>query len=378
MKKKICAVITNRASYGRIKTLLRELNLNKKIELQIIVGGSLLLYQFGKAVDIIEDDDITINKKINFNLSGYDLVAQSKSTGLAIVEITSALNELKPDAVITFADRFETMATAISSTYLNIFLIHIQGGEISGNIDDRVRHSISKLSDYHFPATNLSKLRLISMGEVNRRISMFGCPSIDLIKNTNLSISNKTMAKYGGTGSSVKWGLPYILVLQHSVTTSFGESYKQMKITLEALKKLSYQKIILWPNIDAGSDDISKAIRELKESSKIDSFHFFRNFDPDDYLRVLANSICAVGNSSSFLREGSFLGTPAVIIGDRQKNRESANNVVYSNYNKNNILKLVNKQINHGKYRKSLLFGNGNTSKKIATKISQLDFSNIK
>ena len=378
LKKNICVVITNRASYGRIKYLLISLKKNIKVNLQIVIGGSLLLYEFGKASDIIEKDGFKIDKKINFNVSGSDLSSQSKSTGLAIIELTNVFNDLKPDAVITFADRYETMATAITASYMNIYLIHIQGGELSGNIDDRVRHSISKLADYHFPSTLLSKKRLIAMGESPKRISCFGCPSIDLINNNSLDISNHIMKKYGGTGGKIDWSKKFILVLLHPVTTSYGMAHLQMTNTLKAIKDIEYQKVILWPNIDAGSSDTSKAIREFKEKNNDDKFFFFRNFEPEDYLRLLSNTLCAVGNSSSFIREGSKLGTPAVLIGDRQKNRETGKNIVITDYNYKNISKAINKQIKNGKYNPTYIFGKGDISKKISAQIDKLNFRNRK
>lgn len=372
MKKNITIVITNRASYGRLKALLTELKQIKTINLQIIAGGSLLLYQFGNAIEIIENDGFKISKKLNFNIAGYDLLAQSKTTGLAVIEITNALRELKSDCVITFADRFETLATAISASYMNIYLIHIQGGEVSGNIDDKVRNAITMLADYHFPSTSLSKKRLIKMGININNISLIGCPSLDLIKHTNLNIN--LVNKYGGTGDPVDWKEDFILVLQHPVTTSYGQGYSQMKTLLNSLKNFHCQKIILWPNIDAGSNDVSKAIREFKENYKNHNFHFFRNFQPEDFLRLLNKCICAVGNSSSFLREGSFLGTPVILIGDRQKNRERSKNVIEVKNNKSQIVTAIKFQIKHGKYTKSQLYGTGQISKKIASKIKNLNF----
>jgi len=370
LKKNLTIVITNRASYGRLKPILFELKKINIINLQIIVGGSLLLYQFGNAAEIIEEDGFKIDKKLNFNIAGYDLHSQSKSTGLAVIEITNSLKELDSDLVITFADRFETLATAIAASYMNICLIHLQGGEVSGNIDDKVRNAITQLADYHFPATKVSRNRLIKMGVNKKNIFMHGCPSIDLIKSMDTSINlNK---KYGGTGNNINWSEDYILVLQHPVTTSFGEGYAQMKKLLNSLKKLKLQKIILWPNIDAGSDDLSKAIREFRENLKNHNIHFFRNFSPEDFLKILNNCKCAVGNSSSFLREGSFFGTPVVLIGDRQKNRERSNNVIEVTNNSKNIINAINSQINHGRYKSSKIYGYGNASKKIALRISKI------
>ena len=193
------------------------------------------------------------------------MAAQAKSTGLGMIELATSFQELQPDAVITVADRYETMATAITATYLNIPLIHIQGGEVSGNIDNRVRNGISKLADIHFPCTEASLKRLISLGEKEEFIFNFGCPSIDILTNEDLVINNNTILDSLGTGIEIDWSKPYILMLQHPVTTSYGHGFDQVTETLKALKSISsLQKIVMWPNVDAGSDEVAKGIRHFR------------------------------------------------------------------------------------------------------------------
>ena len=153
-KRKICVVVASRANYGRVKYLLKAIKEHPDLELQLIVGASILLYRFGNAIDIIEKDGFKPTRKIHYVIEGETLETQAKSTGLGIVELSTAFEDLSPDIVLTVADRFETMATAIAATYMNITLAHLQGGEITGNIDERVRHAITKLADIHFPATN--------------------------------------------------------------------------------------------------------------------------------------------------------------------------------------------------------------------------------
>ena len=308
IKRKVCVVVASRANYGRVKYLMMAIKKHKNLELQVIVGASVMLYRFGKAVDIIKNDGFIPDRTIYYVVEGETLVTQAKSTGLGIVEMATALDDLKPNMVVTVADRFETMATAISASYLNIPLVHVQGGEISGNIDEKVRHAITKLADIHFPATENSKDRLIKMGEMPEFIFNFGCPGMDTLKRNDLSISNKIMRNYGGVGKTIDWEKPYILVIQHPVTTSYGEGFSQINETLNAMLELNnYHKVVLWPNIDAGTDEISKGLRMFRENNKNAPFHFFRNFSPEDYAKVLKNASCVVGNSSSFIREGSFL-----------------------------------------------------------------------
>jgi UDP-hydrolysing UDP-N-acetyl-D-glucosamine 2-epimerase len=376
--RKICVVVASRANYGRVKSVMCAIKQHPNLELQLIVGASVMLYRFGKAVDVIKKDGFNPDRTIYYVVEGETLVTQAKSTGLGMIELTTALEDLKPDMVITVADRFETMATAISASYLNIPLVHIQGGEISGNIDEKVRHAITKLSDIHFPATEKSKERLVKMGEMPEFIFNYGCPGMDTLIKNDLSITNKLMENYGGVGFNIDWEKPYILMVQHPVTTSYGEGVKQVNETLYALKNIDkIQKIVLWPNIDAGTDDISKGLRVFREEYKNEPFHFFRNFSPEDYARALKGAECVVGNSSSFIRECSFLGVPAVLIGDRQKGRECGDNVVYANYHRDEIGEKVTLQMGAKKLEGEQIFGKGNAGEQIAEKLAtiNLDFN---
>lgn len=372
-KIKVCAVVASRANYGRVKYVLKALKEHPLIQLQLIVGASTLLDRFGRAIDIIREDGFEPDKAIYYMVEGETLLTQTKSTGMGIMEVSGALDELKPDFVISVADRFETMATAISATYLNIPLIHLQGGEVSGNIDDRVRHAITKLADFHFVATEESRERVIKMGESPESVFNYGCPAMDVIANSDKEINSEVMAKYGGVGNTVDWSKPFILMIQHPVTTSYGKGFEQVNATLQALTKFpEYQKIVLWPNADAGGEDVSKGIRVFREKHLQSNFHFYKNFSAEDFIRVLNNATCAVGNSSSFLREAAFLGTPAVCIGDRQNKREHGENVLFSNYEESEIFNLISQQISHGRYKSSSIFGSGNSGQLIADSIPLL------
>jgi UDP-hydrolysing UDP-N-acetyl-D-glucosamine 2-epimerase len=377
MIKKICVVVASRANYARVKYLMKSIDEDKKLQLQLIVGASALIDRFGKAIDVIKNDGFEPLRTIDYLIEGETLITQAKSTGLGIIELSTAFASLKPDAVVTVADRFETMSTAIASSYLNIPLIHLQGGEVSGNIDDRVRHAITKLADYHFPATEISRDRVINMNEDPTRVFNFGCPSMDILKNIELSLSNNEMNEYGGIGYPINWEQPYILMMQHPVTTSYGNGFKEVISTLNAIREINdIQKVVLWPNSDAGSDDVSKGIRVFREKlEKEEKFHFYRNFTPEHYAKVLNNALCLVGNSSSFIREGSFLGKPAVIVGDRQNLRECGCNVLNVGYDSRSIQNAIEKQINIASFDKEFIFGNGNAGKLIASKISELDLS---
>lgn len=367
--RKVCVVVASRANYGRVKPVLEAINKHPKLELQLIVGASMLLERYGKAVDVVEADGFKPVKKVYYILEGESLVTQAKSTALGILELSTAFDELKPDVVITVADRFETMATAIAASYLNIPLAHIQGGEITGNIDETVRHAITKLAHYHFPATEKSRDRLLKMGEEEWRVLNTGCPSIDTLAEQSLDLHTDEYEKFikdTGSGCEVDITAPYILITQHPVTTEVNEGYEQIRNTLTALKDFPQQKFVLWPNIDAGNDKVSNGIRSFREKHRDLSYHYYTNFPPEIYNTLLANASCVVGNSSSFIRECSWLGTPAVIVGNRQEGREHGSNVIHVGYDSQKIRDAVAAQIKHGKYPSETIFGKGIAGKLIA------------
>lgn len=373
--KKICVVVASRANYGRVKYLMKAIQAHPELELQLVVGASTLLERFGKAINVIKKDGFTPVRSIHYVIEGETLVTQAKSTGLGIVELSTAFEDLAPDMVVTVADRFETMATAIAATYLNIPLVHLQGGEVSGNIDDRVRHAITKLADIHFVSSEDSKNRVIEMGEDPRYVYNYGCPAMDVLVHENLSISNEVMEQYLGVGKPTDWSKPYVLMVQHPVTTSYGHGFEQVSETLHALKAIGdIQKVVMWPNVDAGSDDVSKGIRHFRELNMQEPIYYYKNFSPEDYARVINNAACCVGNSSSFIRECSFLGVPAVIVGDRQQGREHGNNAVFATYDARDIAEKLRHQIAHGRYPADSRYGKGDAGARIAQELAALDY----
>ena len=298
----------------------------------------------------------------------------AKSAGLAVIELTTIFGKLKPDIVLTIADRYETLPIAIASTYMNIPLAHTQGGEITGSIDESVRHATSKLAHIHFPATHKSKKNLIKMGENPKNVYLTGCPSIDLIKNLKLSIDRNFIKKYSslGVGSKIDFQKEYIVILQHPVTTEYKKSLYQINQTIKAVKDLDLQIVWLWPNVDAGSDAISNGLRTFRESKKTGISRFYKNFEPEDYLKLINNSLCLVGNSSSGIREGSFLGIPTVNIGNRQSNREYGKNVISVSHEANKINKAIKKMIKTKRFKSEKIYGKGNSGNKIADILSRV------
>lgn len=375
MKRKVCVVVTARPSYSRVKTALLAIQVHPKLELQLVVAASALLDRYGSAVNIIEKDGLPITAKVFNVLEGENLAAAAKTTGIGILELSTVFDNLKPDIVLTVGDRFETIATAIAASYMNIPLGHIQGGEVTGNIDEKVRHAVTKLADFHFVASENAKERVIKLGELEDSVFNTGCPSIDLAKQVmeepNIDFLD-LYKKYGGVGKELDLRNDYIVVMQHPVTTEYSESKHQINITLEAIKQLNIPTLWFWPNVDAGSDGTSKGIRMFREKNPDLPIHFFKNMEPLDFLRILKYSKCLIGNSSVGIRECAFLGVPVINIGSRQNRRERGRNVIDVSYNKEEIINAINIHFLNGHYTNDIVYGGGDAGKRIANTISEL------
>lgn len=367
-KRKICVVVTARPSYSRIKTALTAIQDHPNLELQLVIAGSALLDRYGNAVDFIEKDGFPIAAKVFMVLEGENPTTMAKTTGLGVMELTNVFYNLKPDAVITIADRFETIATSIAAAYQNIPLVHIQGGEVTGSIDEKVRHSNTKLADLHLVASEDARNRVIKLGENPEMVINTGCPSIDLARHIseNPELDFDPIKKYGGVGEELDWKEGYIVVMQHPVTTEYKESKKHVTETLKAIKRLNYPTFWFWPNVDAGSDGTSNGIRTFRELEKPQNIHFFKNMDPLDFLKLLKNSKALVGNSSAGIRECAFLGVPVINIGNRQHRRCRGENVTDVAYDEQQILEATKNAISCEHHPASEIYGDGNSGGKIA------------
>jgi UDP-hydrolysing UDP-N-acetyl-D-glucosamine 2-epimerase len=380
MKRKVCVVVTARPSYSRVKTALIAIKDHPKLELQLVVAGSALLERYGSVVDYIEKDGLVISEKVFMVLEGDTPTSMAKTTGLGVIELSNVFFNLKPDMVITIADRFETIATSIAAAYQNIPLVHLQGGEVTGNIDEKVRHANTKLADIHLVATDLASQRLIKLGEDEEYIFNTGCPSIDIanevFKNSKLDFD--PFEKYGGVGKKFKYNDGYLVVMQHPVTTEFSKSKEQMTILLKAVYKLNIPTFWFWPNVDAGADGASSSIRKFRENNDLKNIHFFKNMESKDFLKLLYNSKVLIGNSSVGIRECSFLGVPVVNIGTRQNRRERGKNVLDVDYQETNIFKAIKKQLVATERSKDYIYGKGNSGSKIAEVLANVKLRSYK
>jgi len=370
-KRRICVVLVDRANYGRLKPVMTEIAAHPGLELEVIAAGSMVLERFGNTVKQVIEDGFRVVGQIYLEVEGGTPITMAKSVGFGTIEFVSELQRVKPDVVLLIGDRYEALSATIAAAYMNLCIVHIQGGEVSGSIDESARHAMSKFSHFHYPSTRRAADYLLRMGETPESILGVGCPSSDIALGLDRDLSSEIVNSQG-SGAEIDVEKPFLLTVFHPTTTEYGEESNQVEELLAALNEIQIPTVFLWPNIDAGSDHISKALRIFRERPGVDWLRTLTNLSPENYLQVLAGTACAVGNSSSFVRDASFLGTPVVLVGDRQKGRERDCHLVSVAAQKECITEAIKLQVSNGHYLPSHLYGDGNVSRAIAESLAML------
>jgi UDP-hydrolysing UDP-N-acetyl-D-glucosamine 2-epimerase len=364
----IAVVVTARPSYSRIRSALVAIRDHPELELRLIVGASALLDRYGAVPRRMAADGFEVHERVQVLVEGENDVAMAKTTGLALLELTSVLDRMRPDAVVTVADRYETLATAIAASYLGIPLVHVQGGEVTGSIDDRVRHAVTKLADLHLPANAGAAARIVAMGEDPSRVVVTGCPSIDLAAAVDAgdALPFDPVARYGGVGADLDPDAGYLVVMQHPVTDEHRDARAHVTATLDAVRASGRQALWFWPNPDAGSDGTSEGIRFFRETHPDAPVRFFKNMAPEDFLALLVHADALVGNSSVGIRECAYLGVPAVNVGSRQQGRDRGRNVVDVGYDRDAIAAAIERAATSPRPASDPLYGDGDAGRRIA------------
>jgi len=375
--RKICLVLTSRGNYAKMRSVIDHIRADHELQLQLIVGGGALLHKYGDIAATITSAGIPIDRMVHFLVEGETPVTMAKSAGLAVSEFSTALDNLRPDVVVVIADRFECLPLAMTAAYMNIPVAHVEGGEVSGSIDESIRHAITKLAHVHFPATEEAARRIERMGEDPVTIFAVGATSLDVIASLDLDDLSavQKLQKTQGVGPVVDLRQPYLVVIQHPVTTEYSDNLTHIHETIAAVETTGMNAVWIWPNMDAGSDGISKGIRLFRERSHSAAIHYFKGLAIEYYAPLLKNASCLVGNSSSGIRESAFLGVPTVNIGTRQQSRLRGENVRDVPYDRGAILEAINFQVRHGQYPLVPLYGDGKAGMRIVSILRNMKFS---
>lgn len=363
-KRKICAVLVDRANYGRMHPVMKAIKADPHLHLQTICAGTMLLERFGRPERIVAADGFQIDSRVYLEVEGSVPATMAKSIGLGIIEFSSEFQRLNPDIVLIIGDRYEALAATVAAAYMNLPVAHIQGGEISGSIDESARHAITKFAHMHFASTERSAKYIRQMGEHPDYVFNVGCPSGDYIIPLDQDIASEDVNALG-VGGYIDIDKPYFLVIFHPITTEFGLQRQQADELIQALHELQHPTIWLWPNVDAGSNGIAVALREFREKHLAPWLHMIKNLEPVTFQKLLKSATCAIGNSSSFIRDSTFSGTPVVLVGDRQVGREHGENLMSCPPRASEIVHAVHKQLELGRRPPSNLYGDGNAGLKI-------------
>lgn len=367
--RKILYLTGTRAEFGLIKNTLREFKSNKSLDLKLVVTGMHLMPEFGESVKEIKHEGFDFTK-FNVEPRGDSTSSTTEFIGRVILKLSDFVKAENPDIILVLGDRPEMLAVALVGSYSNIPVAHIHGGEKTETVDELARHAITKLSHVHLAATEKSKERIIKMGEDKWRVFLVGAPGLDQIKELKL-LSKKTVLKSLGFNIDK----PFIILLQHSVSSQLNNAADQIKKTLSAIEDLGYQALIVYPNVDPGGRSMINEIQKYENKSQV---RIFKNIDHDNFIKYLSSADALVGNSSSGLIEAPSLKVPALNIGIRQQGRERTDNVVDVDHDKDLIIKGLRKVVAPG-FKKTLSgfnpYGSGNTGRKISKILSEIRLS---
>ena len=356
-KRRICFPITNRAYYGRSQLLIKKLHTHPEIELELMLGGSILLDKYSRHIaEDIEAGGFTISASLFNVIEGGNHVAMAKTACLTALEFTNGLHTIDPDVVIICGDRFEQLAIAMAAAYLNKMIAHIEGGDVSGSIDESVRHAITKLAHLHFVTNADAHRRVLAMGEDPRYVFNTGSLDVELASRVDTAITSEIVNGHG-VGHTVDVTRPFLMVIQHPVTSE-RDNRQHLETTLRAVSALDMPAIWFWPNPDAGTGEMAETLRHFREQHEGATvrMRFITNVPADQFIAMLKLTACVVGNSSAGIKECSYLGIPVVNIGGRQQGRLNADNVVDTGYDVGEIQRAVRAQVRHGRYAPSHIY----------------------
>lgn len=364
--RRVLGVTGIRSEYDIMSSVFRAIDNHPELELGLVVTGAHLAPAYGHTIDEINKDGFEIVDRIESLINSDSLSARVKGLAVQLQGMVQTIARVEPQFLLVLGDREEAISTALAGAYMNIPVAHIGGGDrVVGNVDDQVRHAVTKLAHLHFATNQESYDRIIRLGEQPFRVFNTGNPGLDRLIDTP-EISSSELSRR--LGFEIEDGEPFILLIQHVISTEVSQAYAQMKSTLEAVKELRIKTVLIFPNSDAGSQQIIKAITEY---SGLPFVFTARNIPRLEFVNIFRRAGCLLGNSSAGILEAPLLKLPVVNVGNRQKGRLHAENVQFVPHDKEAISAAVKKALYDQAYRSRVAkcvspYGDGRTSQRIA------------
>ena len=374
--KKILAVTGIRSDYDLMSSVYTAIDEHKFLELEIFVTGAHLSPAYGYTIGEIKKDGFVIADAVDSLLNGDTDGCRVKGLAIQLQGLVQTVVRQKPDLLLVLGDREESMTTALVGSYMNIPVAHVAGGDrVVGNVDDQIRHAVTKLAHLHFTTNVESEERILKLGEQSFRVFNVGNPGLDRLKNTpELSIA-QISKRLGFELSNKK---PFIMLIQHIISTEINDAYQQMVITLEAVKELGITTILSYPNSDAGSQEMIRAIDEYGPETPC--LHVFKNIPRLEFVNLMRKASCLIGNSSAGILEAPLIRLPVVNIGNRQSKRLHSENVIFVPHDKAMIMEAVSKSVYDPIHKKKVdncinPYGDGCSSEMIANLLADVDIN---
>ncbi|TBL73006.1 UDP-N-acetylglucosamine 2-epimerase [Paenibacillus thalictri] len=375
-KRKIVGVTGIRSEYDIMSSVFKAIHEHDGLDLELIVTGAHLSPKYGLTIKDIERDGFKIADKIESLISGDFASSRVKGLAVQLQGMIQTVTRVNPDFLIVLGDREESMTTALIGAYLNIPVVHLCGGDkVIGNVDDQVRHAVTKLAHLHFTTNQESSERIVKLGEEPFRVYNVGNPGLDRLLNIP-ELSCEQLSER--LGFQILDGEPFLLLIQHVISTEIEHAYEQMNTTLEAVSRLGIKTVLSYPNSDAGSQEMIKAI---EEHSQLPFLFISKNIPRLEFVNIMRKASCLIGNSSAGILEAPLLKLPVVNIGNRQKGRLHAQNVQFVEHEISSICDAVSKALYDEEYKKIVYscenpYGDGQSSHRIAKILADIPIDN--
>lgn len=374
-KRRICVLTGSRSEYGILRPVMLAIRRRRDLALSVIAAGMHLSKEFGGTVDLITADGFRVAATVKMDPGGDEASCMSAAVGRGILALTTVLKTLRPDVLLVLGDRTEALAGAVAGAYSGIPVAHIHGGDVSkGGLDESARHAITKFAHIHFPATPLSRERIIRMGEDSRNVHLAGAPGLDSILGEPV-LSRHELSRELGAAVPER----FLILLQHPVTSQITQARRQIRETVAAIRSLAMETFVIYPNSDAGGRAL---IREIEALRGLPFVRIFKSMPHRAYLSLMRHASVLVGNSSSGIIEAPSFRLPVVNIGIRQEGRERSANVIDVPHERSAIRRAVKTALSDARFRERLRccrspYGDGRAGERIARTLASVRLEGI-